>query len=218
MKMAALCHSKSIPLTFACTRNKLSNLFNLQYGLSFIGVRSSVGKSLELEVIEHMIVQNRIIWRLNYGLVSSTFENNRNESPVWIAAFNGYPDREIITECKSNGWNIDEPDSYFGYTPLMIAVKQNHTFWVKWLLESGADMRLRNFMGENCIYLSVLFNSFDCFTLMVDHGVKTFGKEITQSLIFQKTFSDNSFIDFVNSKEHQLFINFLFKKGLKTVS
>lgn len=215
MKMATLCHSKSIPLAFACTRNKLSHLFNLDYGLSFIGVRSSVGKSVELEVIEQMIIQNRIIWRLNYGLISSTFENIRNESPIWIAAFNGYPDKEILTECKTNGWNIDEPDSYFGYTPLMIAVKKNHTFWVNCLLESGADMKLRNFMGENCIYLSIPFNSFDSFTLMVDHGLKTLGKEITESLLFQKTFSDSSFIDSVNSNAHQPFISFLLKKGLR---
>ena len=215
MKLATLCHLKSIPLAFACTRNKLSHLFNLNYGLSFIGVKSSVGKSVELEVIGEMIIQNRIIWRLNYGLLSSIIENRMNESPIWIAAHNGYPDKEIITECQSNGWNIDEPDSYFGYTPLMIAVKQNHTLWVKYLLESGADMELRSFTGENCIYLSITINSFECFTLMVDHGLKVLGKERIQSMILHKPFSGTSCIDFAKSNGYnKLFIDFLVMKGL----
>lgn len=177
MKLTALCHSKQIPVAFACTRNKLSRLFNLNFGLSFVGIRSSLGKSVELEVIEEMIIQNRIIWRLNYGLLSVTVENKRNESPIWIAAHNGYPDKEIVQECKANGWDIDEPDSHFGYTPLMIAIKKKQSFWTRWLLESGADMELRSFTGENCINLSISLISLDCFNILFEHALKSFKKD-----------------------------------------
>lgn len=216
IKLVALCHSKNIPVAFSCTRNKLSHIFNLNYGISCIGVRSLVGGSIELDVIQEMIIQNRIIWRLNFAALSQIIENIRNESPIWIAAYNGYVDKEILTECISDGWDINEPDSYNGFTPLMISVKMNHSFWTMWLMNAGADMELRCFTGENCLSLSIALNLFDCFTLMMDYGLKSLGKDKIQNLILQKTFSGDYCIDIARSNgHHTLYMDFLLQNGLK---
>lgn len=215
IELLALCHSKNIPVAFSCTRNKLSQLFNLNYGISCLGVKADLGCSIEVEVIQEMIIQNRIIWRLNFVALSLVVENNWNESPIWIAAYYGFIDKEILTECIANGWDINEPDSYNGFTPLMIAVKNNHALWTKWLLDAGADMSLRCFTGGNCLSLSISLNSFDCFALMMDHGMKSLKKDEIKCLVMQKTFCGDSCIEIAKANGNQkLFIDLLSKNDI----
>ena len=214
-RIVSSCHKKQMNIVFACTRNKLSHLFNLNYGISCIGVKYSIEPD-QVSVIQEMIIQNRIIWRLNYSALSNITINSRNEGPIWISAFYGFNDQEILTELQSKGWDINEPDSFNGFTPLMISIERKHSLWTEWLVEAKADLELRCFTGENCLSLSISSNSFTCFCIIVDNGLKTIGKKGIMDLIQQKNFSGESCIDIARSNgNHAKFINYLSNLGIK---
>ena len=213
-RVVSLCHINNIPVVFACTRNKLSSVFNVRYGISCVGIRTSVQISEDFNVIQEMMLQNRIIWRLNFSVLSSTIGNSRNESPIWIAAHNGYNDPEILSESVANGWNINEPDSYNGYTPLMISIKKNHYLWVEWLLNDAADVQGRSFTGENPIFLAFASNSIESFKILL-RSLKRFGKDKLESLILQKNFANESCLHIARSNGNlDLFMNILSDNGM----
>ncbi|KAI9143475.1 hypothetical protein BKA69DRAFT_1173694 [Paraphysoderma sedebokerense] len=88
---------------------------------------------------------------------SSGFQvNPRLENPIWIACYWGY-DIQVVKSCVINGWDINQIDCIYGYTPFAAAIFNCHETLCLDMLEEyhkRMDLSLKSFAGESIFWLS----------------------------------------------------------------
>ncbi len=57
------------------------------------------------------------------------------------------------------------------YTSLSLACASGETEVVQYLIDSGADLEMRNWDGSTALYMAVESGSLDCFSLLLENGV-----------------------------------------------
>ncbi|KXS16090.1 hypothetical protein M427DRAFT_495762 [Gonapodya prolifera JEL478] len=121
-----LCHSRTIPVVFAMTRRQLSTVARSNHRIAFaaVAVASSDGADEDLRTVLRHADHAADVWRVQFAKAqdsSCNKHNARGETPVWIAAREGYRDPRIVEACVANGWGLETADALLGYTPLLAA-------------------------------------------------------------------------------------------------
>ncbi|XP_015921462.2 ankyrin repeat and SAM domain-containing protein 6 [Parasteatoda tepidariorum] len=99
--------------------------------------------------------------------VNSNFQNNEGESPLQVAAANGYLD--LVTLLLKSGASVDLPNNY-GWTPLMHAAKYGHTSVVAHLIKSKAKVNITNKLGISAVLAAAYSGNLATVKLLIEAG------------------------------------------------
>ena len=101
------------------------------------------------------------VWQNNAKIAESLIEAGADieaawsdgGSPLYEAAANGFD--SIAKLLIDKGANVNYVSKYIGWTPLMIAVAENHFAIVSSLIEAGADLHVRDHNGFTPLIMAV---------------------------------------------------------------
>ena len=183
---------QDIPIVFALTRRGLSRIFlgDDRAAFSCIGILRTDGVEMLFDTVKELALRNQILWRKAFA--SFEGRNPRNENCIWVATFYGYRDNKLLRECVDAGFQIDEPDSVNGETPLMIAVQQQSLHWVQEILYCSPDLELRSFSGENVFFFAARESLFEIWKELYESATARYLRSKVLLMITQKKFNGES--------------------------
>ncbi|XP_076658451.1 uncharacterized protein LOC143362302 isoform X2 [Halictus rubicundus] len=114
-----------------------------------LSINSNIRKTVEAEVI-------KVLQEQDYTLNTV---NSRGENLLHISAANGCLDitKEILQ--KENSCNIIDRKTKFGWTPLMIAIRNRDVNTVKYLLEKNANVNESTYLGMSVLGLAAAIDA-----------------------------------------------------------
>ncbi len=126
-----------VPVVFALTKNQLGSAIHFSHSTT-LGIFSVDG--INITELLDSAKQSEEMWMQEFCKVWNEEHIPRNllaphgESPIWIAAKCNHRNPGLILKAVKLGWDVDAPDSYNGYTPLLVACKHHHYIVVANLL------------------------------------------------------------------------------------
>ncbi|KAL2916246.1 Selenocysteine insertion sequence-binding protein 2 [Polyrhizophydium stewartii] len=153
------CHRTDTPVLFAHSRRSLAkqalrDLPGVSNSTSSVSVLDLQGFETQFTTLLDTHSQLRRAWIVQLTQRLPGLLNPRNETPLWIAAWNNACTQDVIQACRANGWSIDEPDSTHGHTPLMVAVRRGFVACALALVAERADAEARAFDGQTVMHLA----------------------------------------------------------------
>ncbi|RUS22696.1 hypothetical protein BC937DRAFT_87678 [Endogone sp. FLAS-F59071] len=165
------CHTTSTPTIFSMTRHALGLAIRGTRNTSFscIGIVDASGAEELYRRMLDLASQGRDEWITQFSLqdqrrltdLTHTLvrHNPRNETPLWLVAYYGYPSpASLIDRCVATGWRLDEPDMIEGMTPLLVACRYGRAEFAAHALRQygsqAVDLSARSFRGETPAFLT----------------------------------------------------------------
>jgi hypothetical protein len=70
----------------------------------------------------------------------------------------------------SNGANVNAQTSYFKEIPLRVGIQEREHKMIDFLIASKSNVNMRNYQGENSVFLAVRWYSVDVLNKLLDSG------------------------------------------------
>ncbi|KAI8929696.1 hypothetical protein BC831DRAFT_442702 [Entophlyctis helioformis] len=149
----------NVPLVFAHSRRSLaktglSQMAGISNAVSCVAVLNPEGFEPTFQKLLTKAQRLRVAWRDAFCMRMPSMTHPRNETPLWVAAWYGACDGQVVRQCVANGWSLDEPDAVGGETPLMVAVAHGFVSNATALLDAGADVMLKSFAGSTVLHVA----------------------------------------------------------------
>lgn len=87
------------------------------------------------------------------------------------AASTGNPDRDVVRYLVAHGANTEARDAH-GDTPLLLAVRGNHTRLARHLVDAGADVKVTDAQGKTALAIAQATGATDMAAMLKRYGAE----------------------------------------------
>ncbi|OZJ04102.1 hypothetical protein BZG36_02854 [Bifiguratus adelaidae] len=191
------CHASFTPIVYSMTRHALGEVIrgHRKYAFACVGVANVDGAEQQFKAMLEQREKDEKAWVEQFSLPTFALEaaseavdrlpqvmyNSRQENPLWLTAYYEHSLPSLIDRCVENGWNINQRDTHFRYTPFLAACASGNTVFADHILRkysANIDLFDASARHETALHLACAGGHHDILRLLLEAGTRLFSEPI----------------------------------------